>query len=297
MNLHVSLCFSPVGDGFKNRAARFPALVNCTVIDWFQPWPKAALRSVGKKHIDEIEMHDENVREAIINFLPFSFESVAEVSAKFLAAERRHVHTTPKSFLELLNLYGKTLADKRRFFEQAIDRLNNGLQKLRETSESVAELEESLKVQLVEAEEKRVAAEALAEQVGKDKAIVEEKTAIADVEAKNANEISEKVSIQAKNCADDLAKAEPAVEEAMKALDTLNKKDLSECKTMLKPPAGVDGVFAATQVLLAGVHPNVVINKRGQVKDKADAGEVPAINWKEVRPYLADETFTVEVMQ
>ena len=84
-----------------------------------------------------------------------------------------------------------------------------------------------------------------------------------------ANEISEKVSIQAKNCADDLAKAEPAVEEAMKALDTLNKKDLSECKTMLKPPAGVDDVFAATQVLLAGVHPNVVVNKRGQVKDKS----------------------------
>merc|ERR1711871_1315183 len=322
-NLHVSLCFSPVGDSFKNRASRFPALVNCTVIDWFQPWPKAALRSVGKKHIMEIEMHDEDVREAIIDFLPYSFESVAEVSAKFLAAERRHVHTTPKSFLELLALYGKTLADKRAFFEAAIDRLNNGLQKLRETSEGVAELEENLKVQLVEAEEKRVTAEALAEQVGKDKVIVEEKTAIADVEAKKATEISEKVSIQAKNCADDLAKAEPAVEEAMKALDTLNKKDLSECKTMLKPPAGVDDVFAATQVLLAGVHPNVVVNKRGQVKDKswdaakkqlmgnigeylealkgfkdkADAGEVPKINWKEVRPYLAKETFTVEVMQ
>ena len=102
--------------------------------------------------------------------------------------------------------------------------MNNGLQKLRETSEGVAELEENLKVQLVEAEEKRVTAEALAEQVGKDKVIVEEKTAIADVEAKKANEISEKVSIQAKNCADDLAKAEPAVEEAMKALDTLNKR-------------------------------------------------------------------------
>ena len=71
-----------------------------------------------------------------------------------------------------------------------------------------------------------------------------------NIEAEAANEISVKVTAQAKSCAEDLAKAEPAVEEAMKALNTLNKKDLSECKSMLKPPAGVHDIFAATQVLL-----------------------------------------------
>lgn len=30
-NLHMSLCFSPVGD-MRRRARQFPALVNCTVI-------------------------------------------------------------------------------------------------------------------------------------------------------------------------------------------------------------------------------------------------------------------------
>jgi len=38
-NLHMALCFSPVGDDFRNRAKKFPALVNNTVIDWFHPWP------------------------------------------------------------------------------------------------------------------------------------------------------------------------------------------------------------------------------------------------------------------
>jgi dynein heavy chain len=45
-NLHMALCFSP-GDSFRNRAKKFPALINCTVIDWFHPWPEDALFSVA----------------------------------------------------------------------------------------------------------------------------------------------------------------------------------------------------------------------------------------------------------
>ena len=46
-NLHVILCFSPIGDPIKIRTRRFPALVNCVVIDWFQPWPEEALSDVA----------------------------------------------------------------------------------------------------------------------------------------------------------------------------------------------------------------------------------------------------------
>lgn len=38
---------------------------------------------------------------------------------------------------------------------------------------------------------------------------------------------------------------------------------------MAKPPAGVDDVFAATMVLLAGVSPSVVTTKAGKVKDRS----------------------------
>ena len=34
------LCFSPVGEAFRVRARRFPALVNSTIVDWFHPWPE-----------------------------------------------------------------------------------------------------------------------------------------------------------------------------------------------------------------------------------------------------------------
>lgn len=75
-NLHMSLCFSPVGDAFRNRSRKFPALINCTVIDWFHAWPEEALLSVAKKFLEEVEMPTDDVRNSIIKFMPFSFKLV-----------------------------------------------------------------------------------------------------------------------------------------------------------------------------------------------------------------------------
>lgn len=49
-NLHVVLGFSP-NEMFRARCRKFPALVTCTTIDWFQPWPHDALKSVAKNFL------------------------------------------------------------------------------------------------------------------------------------------------------------------------------------------------------------------------------------------------------
>ena len=54
-NLHLALCFSPVGDTLRIRARKFPGLINCTSIDWFHEWPKIALIDVATRFLNEIE--------------------------------------------------------------------------------------------------------------------------------------------------------------------------------------------------------------------------------------------------
>ena len=269
-NLHVVLAFSPVGDAFRTRARKFPAIVNCTVIDWFQPWPHAALYSVGKRFMQDIELGSEPVRNCIESFLPFSFTQVNKMATRFRQVERRHVYTTPKSYLELLKLYGSLLGDKRTAAENSINRLANGLTKLRETAAAVTQIEIDLKVSLEEADQKKTVSEGIAEVVSKEKAIVEVETAKAQIQAKDVAKIAADVTEKQRSTEADLAAAEPMVEAAMAALDTLDKKDLGECKTMQKAPSGVDDVFIATMILLAGVHPGVVINpKSGKVKERS----------------------------
>lgn len=112
-NLHMSICFSPVGDSFRNRSKKFPALVNNTVIDWFHPWPYEALLSVAARFLEEVEMPTDEVRAAICQFMPYSFVTVGEQSDLIKAEERRYIYTTPKSFLELVKLFKAMLSTRR----------------------------------------------------------------------------------------------------------------------------------------------------------------------------------------
>ena len=86
--MHMSICFSPVGDDFRSRARKFPAIVNCTVIDWFQPWPESALLSVAQKLTDGTDLGSDEVRDAIVRFMPYSFDRVNIVCQRMLQQER-----------------------------------------------------------------------------------------------------------------------------------------------------------------------------------------------------------------
>ena len=63
--LKVVLCFSPVGSTLRVRARKFPAIVNCTSINWFHDWPQEALMSVSQKFLGAQESLPSEVRQPV----------------------------------------------------------------------------------------------------------------------------------------------------------------------------------------------------------------------------------------
>ena len=102
--------------------------------------------NVANRFLEEEDIGEEDMRKAIINFMPISFENVNKLSTKLFEVERRYVYTTPKSFLELIKLFKSMLQQKRDNLLKEKERYESGLFKLRETAELVAIIEEEVKV-------------------------------------------------------------------------------------------------------------------------------------------------------
>ncbi|XP_069786102.1 dynein axonemal heavy chain 17-like isoform X3 [Narcine bancroftii] len=249
--LKVVLCFSPVGSVLRVRARKFPALVNCTSINWFHEWPEDALISVSKRFLANTEGIEVEVKNSISQFMAFVHKSVQEISAVYLATERRYNYTTPKTFLEQIKLYQNLLSSKRKDLIAKMDRLENGLAKLHSTASQVNDLKSKLAIQEVELQQKNEDADKLIKVVGQQTEIVTKNKRIADEEEKKVQIINENVREKQHACEEDLAKAEPALIAAQEALNTLNKSNLTELKSFGSPPDAVVLVTGAVMILLA----------------------------------------------
>uniref|UniRef100_A0AAQ5XVQ1 Dynein axonemal heavy chain 11 n=1 Tax=Amphiprion ocellaris TaxID=80972 RepID=A0AAQ5XVQ1_AMPOC len=249
--LKVVLCFSPVGFTLRTRARKFPALVNCTAIDWFHPWPQLALQSVSSTFIEKIPGLEPNVRASISEFISYAHTCVNEVSVKYQQNEKHFNYTTPKSFLEFMKLYGNLLGKKRTELAQKMERLENGLQKLQTTASQVEDLKAKLAVQEVELWQRNTDIEALIAKIGQQTDKLNQERAVADSEEQRVASIQAEVTKQQQETEEDLAKAEPALQAANTALNTLNRLNLTELRTFPNPPAIVTNVSAAVLVLLA----------------------------------------------
>ncbi|XP_066519150.1 dynein axonemal heavy chain 17-like isoform X2 [Hoplias malabaricus] len=250
-NLKVILCFSPVGSTLRVRACKFPAVVNCTSIDWFHEWPEEALVSVGSRFLSETEGIKPEIKDSLSQFMAYVHKTVNDLSKWYLLSDRRYNYTTPKTFLEQIKLYQKLLSVKSKELVSKVDRLKNGVTKLVNTSAQVDDLKAKLAVQGVKLKQKNEDADKLIVAVGVETGKVSKEKAAASEEELKVQVIAKNVSEKQKSCEEDLAKAEPALLAAQEALNTLNKNNLTELKSFGSPPEAVVNVTAAVMILLA----------------------------------------------
>ncbi|XP_053409478.1 dynein axonemal heavy chain 11 [Nycticebus coucang] len=251
LQLKIILCFSPVGHTLRVRARKFPAIVNCTAIDWFHAWPQEALVSVSRRFIEETKGIEPLQKDSISLFMAHVHTTVNEMSARYYQNERRHNYTTPKSFLEQISLFKNLLKKKQHEISQKKEHLVNGIEKLQATAAQVGDLKARLASQEAELQLRNQDTEALISKIGLQTEKVSREKAIADAEERKVTAIQTEVSQKQRECEANLVKAEPALVAATAALNTLNRVNLTELKAFPNPPNAVTNVTAAVMVLLA----------------------------------------------
>ena len=273
-NLHIVLCMSPIGEGFRERTRMFPGLVNCCTIDWFTEWPADALYEVASKQMEEEQGMDQKVKEALCSVFATCHGSTSEMSAKMLQRLKRKNYVTPTNYLEFVNGYRGLLGEKRKQIGGKASKLRGGLIKLEETGVQVGEMQVVAKEKKIVVAQAKKDCEELLVTIVQDKRVADEQEKLVTAEATKIAKEAEEANAIAAECQAGLDKAMPALAEAEAALNVLTKKDMSELKAYSKPPALVE-------LCLKGV---MTVLKKSPT-------------WDEAKKQLGDANFLVKLLE
>uniref|UniRef100_A0A8C9TU55 Dynein axonemal heavy chain 10 n=1 Tax=Scleropages formosus TaxID=113540 RepID=A0A8C9TU55_SCLFO len=246
-NLHIVLGMSPVGDTLRTRCRNFPGT------HWYILEPL-----FGKMHTVDLicflcagenPMIPSIHMEAVIDHVCMVHESVGQYSKKFLQKLRRSNYVTPKNYLDFINTYSGLLENKDQYILAQCRRLEGGLDKLKEASVQLAELNTKLAEQKVVLAEKSSACEILLQEISTNTAVAEEKKTLAEDKAKEIEEQNKVIAVEKKDAESSLAEALPALEAARVALQDLDKSDVTEIRSFAKPPKQVQVVCECILVI------------------------------------------------
>lgn len=286
-NLHVAFCFSPVGEKFRNRAQRFPALISGCTIDWFQPWPKDALVLVADHFLHDFEIAcTSDVKVELVNALGSIQDIVSDTSIEYFQRFRRATHVTPKSYLNFIGGYKNIYRSKQYELSEGAKRMDTGLAKLEEASISV----EILKKDLAVMEQELVQASEKAEMVLSE---VTNKATQAEAFKNQVQRVKEKAEQLVACIADEKALAEqkleaakPALEEAEAALNTIKPAHIATVRKLGRPPHLIMRIMDCVLILFQ--------RKLGPVIPDPIA-QCPKPSWAESLKLMASTTFLLQL--
>ncbi|CAL1298106.1 unnamed protein product, partial [Larinioides sclopetarius] len=249
-NLHIILCINYSSPLYRKCFLKYPALYKKCTIDWFNKWPQEALETIAHKFLLDVDLKPTN-EERLGTCCKFL--SDMHMSAMTHSQNSSSVYgisfETSSTFIKLTNTFKKVLAKRQEIVEKALRRLTSGLEKIHETQEKVNEIARETKQAQEELKiAERECDEALKDIILKKAILAEKQESIQEkkIEIEKKEKVCKRITIAAE---EDLNAALPALEEARKALEALNKRDIGEIKSYAKPPALVEMVLEAVMIL------------------------------------------------
>ncbi|XP_028288430.1 dynein heavy chain 5, axonemal [Parambassis ranga] len=250
-NLHVVLCFSPVGEKFRARSLKFPGLISGCTVDWFQRWPRDALIAVSHHFLSQYQdlRCSEDVKRSMEVTMGTFQDLVAEKCGEYFERFRRQTFVTPKSYLSFIESYKIIYTEKIALVGTLAERMKTGLSKLMEAEQSVSELSEELVVKEKElAVASQRADEVLREVTVKAQAAEKVKQQVQKVKD-GAQIIVDQIEADKAVAETKLEAAKPALKAAEDALQTIKPADIATVRKLQKPPHLIMRIMDAVLLL------------------------------------------------
>ena len=143
-NLHILFCTSPVGENLRMRMRKFPALINCCILDWFMPWPLKALESCCKKSFSNLQYEDD-IKTKLVKLVCEAHSEVETLRDDFMDELGRKIYITPKTFLDMNSILMTLLESKKSENQKKIEILEDGTKKIKKTQQDIVRLEEEIR--------------------------------------------------------------------------------------------------------------------------------------------------------
>lgn len=253
-NLTVAICMSPVGGKFRQRVRLFPALVNCTTIDWFLDWPNEGLSVVANYYLESVQDIPQNIISGVAHVCSSIFNDLKSKAEELLHKEGRFVYTTPQLFIDFLRAFSILLTTKKNYIETVRKTYDSSLTLLQATKEELKILQENLKAQEKDLGKHESDLKEIIKVVEEQELELEQKQSQVSIEeAIVSKEVNEAEAMRA-DCQEQLDIVMPELDNARQALQKLSKYEISELKTLKKPPLPVKMVLEAVCNIL-GVPP------------------------------------------
>ena len=239
-NLHIVLCFSPVGNKFRNRARKFPALFNECTIDWFLPWPETALENVANQFIGQLNLEaSQEVREKLPTWMAQCHLQINDICGDYKQKMRRSVFVTPKSYLSFIGAYKKLYVRKFEELDQAESNYKIGLQKIKEAKSDIEILEKQLKVEEEKVNKKKLEVEEIIIELNRERAKANSKNEEVSKEKQKIEVDKRKIEKEKSTCEKELAESLPALLNAQKAANQVSAKEISDLKPIISKNAHI----------------------------------------------------------
>ncbi|XP_076759064.1 dynein heavy chain 8, axonemal kl-3 [Xylocopa sonorina] len=235
--LHVVLCFSPVGEKFRSRALKFPGLISGCTINWFWRWPRDALYEVSDHFMKNYKVIcTPEVKLHLVEIMGDVHDEVNDTCVKYFDRFRRQVYVTPKSFLTFLSGYKVLYKQRLDNINTLAYRMSSGLSKLVDAAAQVDELRKVLEMNQQEIAEKNIQVEAILVTVNEKKREAETVKAQVQVSKDEAEAILKVIAKEKAVAEQKLKAAEPALLAAEAALQTIKAADIATVRKLGKPP-------------------------------------------------------------